>query len=119
MPALHIRNRNDLIEYVINHAPYKAIERALLEGEVENYGAFSTIVAERETSGWKIRVKSKTGKEWILIVLADGVVAVIDLVMWENWIGDHRLDNILYAGDHPEIYRKERDNEQTKELRTD
>ncbi|KKL96146.1 hypothetical protein LCGC14_1847450, partial [marine sediment metagenome] len=69
MPALHIRNRNDLIKYVTDHAPYKAIERALLEGEVENYGAFSSIFFTTRLSyagGWMLEVVSKSGKSWFL-----------------------------------------------------
>ena len=115
MPALHIRNRNDLIKYVVDHAPYKAIERALLEGEVENYGAFEEILAT-DFPGWIIKVKSKSGREWFLTISPKTEeVIVIKEVPWNGWMGNHRPENPLYAGDNPEIYRKEREDVKTEE----
>ncbi len=116
MPALHIRNRNDLIKYVTDNAPYKAIERALLEGEVENYGAFVHILYRKGLVGWIVKVTSKAGKTWLLAVpAANRPIGVISEVCWQHWTGGG-MTGILYTGDNPEIYRKEWDNVRNKSV---
>ena len=109
MPALRIRTRNDLIKYVTDHAPYRAIERALLEGEVENFGAFAKLKLY-SYPGWIIRVRSRACKVWLLAIDRDGKVSVIEEVMWKYWMGNYNPNNNLYAGDNPEQYKKEREN---------
>ena len=122
MPALHIRNRNDLIKYVTDHAPYRAVERALLEGQVENYGGFVHILFRKGLLGWVVKVTSKTGKIWLLAIpVANRPIGVINKVFWQYWIGDISSNNNLYTGDNPETYRKERENakRETEEQRSD
>ena len=115
MPALHIRTRNDLIKYVIDHAPYKAIERALLEGKVENFGAFAELYIN-SYPGWIIRVASRACKVWLLAIDQEGKINVIEEVVWGFWMGDMNPNRKLYAGDNPEQYRKERDNARDKSV---
>ena len=115
---LHIRTRNDLIKYVTDHAPWLAIQRALLNGKTENYGAFSSIYKSIDhPAGWVLRISSKTGKTWFLGVTPNnGAVTVILTVPWRYWIGIMNPDNNFHAGDNPEQYRKERDDDRNKSV---
>ncbi len=112
----HIRTRNDLINWLENNAPFKAIKRALQEGRVENLGAF-----ESETNyGWIVKIISKFDKIWhIRISPLSGLnfygTILIDCVPWEYWIGD-KSTNTLYRGDHPDRYKVLRDKDLQEEI---
>jgi hypothetical protein len=108
---MYIRTRNDLIKYLEQYAGWPCIRRAIIEGEVENYGAFNNC--------WIIKVISKFKKEWIIKInpLLDekffGTVLIKD-IPWSEWIGD-QSQNKLYQGDNPLLYKELRNNaRQTK-----
>ena len=115
----HIRTRNDLINWLENNAPSKAIRRALQEGRVENLGAFKN-AAFGSKSGWILEVISKHKTTWLVTIYAwhtvfKNFIRDINVVPWEYWVGD-KSENKLYQGDHPDIYKLLRDKELQKEV---
>lgn len=115
---MHIRTRNDLIGWLENNAPRRAIARAMQEGQVEVYGGFKRIPCTPCRDGWIVRVTSKFDFTWIVAIkpqLWEGYRAYIllDDVPWEFWIGDES-ENKLYRGDKPLQYKELRDARETK-----
>ncbi len=106
---MHIRNRNELIEYLELHAPSKAIARALQEGQVENLGAFKQILPVFQY-GFIVKVISRFNKTWYVAIYASNIhewrAQIIDTVPWNEWIGEF-IANKLYQGDNPEQYREQ------------
>lgn len=106
--AIHIRNRNDLIKWLEENAPTRAIRRSVLEGKVENLGAF-----DYSDFCWIVKVVSKFDKIWYIKVTSlpklnfNGTV-LLNKPNWQNWIGD-QYQNKLYRGDNPELYKELRD----------
>ncbi len=103
--AIHIRTRNNLIDWLGEHTFYRSIARAIQEGQVENLGAFDL----SSGPGWIIRVTSEFHKVWYIKItpcqkLGFYGVVLLDHIPWDNWIGD-KLDNKLYQGDKPEEYK--------------
>lgn len=111
--ATRIRTRNDLICWLENNAPRKAIARAVQEGQVENLGAFEG-VAPGFRPGWIVKVASRFKKVWyVAVILKDSCLygaLILDAVYWVLWCGD-QSDNKLYQGDNPLLYEKLRDEE--------
>ncbi len=106
---MHIRNRNELIEYLESHAPSKAIARALQEGRVENLGAFNQILLDFNR-GFIVKVISRFKKTWYVAIYASFLewkVQIIDTVPWNEWIGGFAA-NKLYQGDNPKQYEEKR-----------
>ena len=106
---MHIRTRNDLIKFLEENAPRRAIARALQEGQVENLGAFQPIPPS-PFSGWIVKVTSKFNKTWYIAVhvyyhSCIPTTRIIDVVPWEKWIG-HKSKNKLYMGDKPLQYKE-------------
>lgn len=101
---MHIHNRNDLINWLEKNAPYKAIARALQEGQVENLGAFSG----SNFTGWIVKVTSKFNRVWYVKIQpikefhTYGTVLIKE-VPWENWIG-FTMNTKLYKGDKHKEY---------------
>ena len=107
---MHIRNRNDLIEWLDNNAPQRAIARALQEGQVENLGAFEQ-VSPGSGPGWIVKVTSVHNKVWFVAIYHRQKFRcfVRDLEpCWKNWIGEF-AKNKLYQGDKPLEYKRLRD----------
>lgn len=108
---MHIRNRNELISWLENNAPFRAIARAIQEGQVENLGAFEAV----SIRGWVIKVTSKFNKIWYIKItplpkLNFYGTVLINAVPWEFWIGETYQDNKLYCGDNPKRYKELREN---------
>lgn len=106
---IHFHTRNDLLEFLEEHAPYRAICRAIAEGEAELYGYFEGSAFMPE--GWVVRIKSRFGKEWLVSVHLDNYrhkyyVTIIHSVIWCYWRGGK---SELFQGDHPERYQKLRE----------
>ena len=105
----HIRNRNDLINYILDHEPYKAIGRAIEEGDIENFGAFTSLVNFTKEHGWIVKITSKAKKTWYLAVVADtGQIWIVYNVSWGSWVGEMYYGN-LNRGDNPKIYKEKKD----------
>lgn len=112
----HIRNRNDLIEFLEGEITWPAVLRALLHKN-ELLGAFNRIIANSTIKpGWIIRVTSKTKRQWILGVVPglfitdDPVIWYLKEIPWKCWVGDVS-ENPLFQGDNPEKYKSLRDKE--------
>lgn len=106
---MHIRTRNDLIDWLENHAPRPAIARAMQEGQIENFGAFEKIPPSFNP-GWIVRVTSKFNTTWYIAIQEDFphrgfITRILDKVPWKNWIGEF-AKNKLYQGDDPRIYKE-------------
>ncbi len=117
---MHIRNRNDLIEWLESNAPRRAIARALQEGLVENLGAFEKVGASSQP-GWIVKVTSKFNKVWYVTVYYKQKFRCFIRELepcWKNWIGEY-AKNKLYQGDNPLQYKELRDARKTKERRSD
>ena len=111
---MHIRNRNDLIKWLENNAPSRAIARALQEGQVENLGAFEQIILGCQP-GWIVKVTSKFNKMWYVAVQPSGhgfKAFSYGIAPWNFWIGG-KTKNELYQGDNPERYKELRDEKRT------
>lgn len=104
----YIRNRNELIEWLEENIPIKAIVRALLEGEHEVLGAFREIPPGNEP-GWIVKITSAHRKVWYVVIQGDRVkhrytLRCIDSPPWQYWVGD-QSDNPMYRGDFLETYK--------------
>jgi len=116
---MHIRTRNDLINWLEKNAPTPSIKRALQEGSVENLGGFKSCIGKKP--GWIVKVTSKFKKIWYIsiyysIVCSSGLNSFIRPMNnydWKDWIGD-KSENKLYLGDNPLLYKELRDNAKTK-----
>ena len=98
--------RNNLLEWLEEHAPYRQIRRAVVEGEVELYGFFEYSVFMPE--GWVVRVKSRFGKEWFVSVYLNShtheyQAMVLHTVVWNYYKGG---GSELFRGDDPEKYEQ-------------
>lgn len=105
MKRFHIRN--NLLEWLEEHGPYRQIRRAVEEGEVELYGFFDGSVFMPE--GWALRIKSRFGQEWLVSVYLNPqsheyCSMVIHTVVWNYWNGS--ISEPLYQGDNPEKYER-------------
>lgn len=103
---VHFRTKNDLLEWLEEHAPYRQIRRAVVEGEVELYGFFEYSAFMPE--GWVVHVKSRFGKEWFVSVYLNPHTheyrtMVLHAVVWDYYKGGN---SELFAGDHPEKYER-------------
>ena len=104
----HFKTRNQLLEFLEEHGPYRMIRRAVVEGEVELYGYFEDSVFMPE--GWAVRVKSRFGKEWFVSVYLNSHTheyraMVMHTIVWDYWKGGN---SELFQGDHPEEYERKK-----------
>ncbi len=117
---MHIRNRNDLIKFLESNTPFKAIARAMQEGQIENLGAFEEVFPG-SFPGWIAKVTSKFNKTWYVAITASNhnfKAKIIDNVPWGYWIGEF-AENKLYQGDNPKLYKEKRNAWETEEYRSD
>ena len=103
----HFMDRNDLMLWLENNVPRKAIEYAMVDGKIELLGAFSSITAN-SNSGWIVKVTSKRGLSWNIAIVPSNTkhtyfAYTIKEVPWEYYMGGNRT---LFAGDHPEVYKE-------------
>ena len=101
----HFRCRDDLLDLAAGH-PRKAIQRAVLNDDIECLGFFLQFSEEDPRPGWGFLVTGIKGKEWIYIVVYKDrgfVYKNIDKyghIPWKYWDGKKGLKN----GDHPIVY---------------
>ena len=107
----HFRCRDDLLDLAVGH-PRKAIQRAVLNDDVECLGFFLQFSEEDPRPGWGFRVhgmkgKGMKGREWVYMVVYENrgfVYKSMDKtgqIPWEYWGGDGGLKD----GDKPFQYR--------------
>lgn len=109
---MHIRNRNELISWLENNAPSRAIARATQEGQVENLGAFEQVTGAAFQPGWIVKVTSRFKKTWYVAVttpVREFKAYIIDAVPWDKWVGEF-AQNTIYQGDNPALYKELREN---------
>ena len=104
----HIRNKNELLEWLEDNAPRKAIANAMLEGKVELLGAFHGSFGGVFNMGWIVKVTSKRGLSWDIVIIISrskpGYFAyTIKKIPWGSYVGGN---NPLFAGDNPEVYEE-------------
>lgn len=125
----HFTERKHLIKWIMENCTRRSVVRAMDEGAVEHLGAFKDIGPSPVSLGWIVRVKSYTGKTWLLEIVPTnahrfGIYITEchtpdDSPLWDHWVGDHHSDP-LYSGDYPIEYarlRNERRAEIAKENR--
>ena len=110
---MHIKTRNNLIEFLENNLPPNSVHLRALLNHNENLGGFSRI-GSSNSPGWIVRVKSKYGNIYYVVVIDQkfnytaGCIA--KTVPWRFWVGD-QSKNPLYCGDKPEEYKMLRSKE--------
>ncbi len=104
-------SRLELLAFVQKHIVYKKIRRALQEGTVENYGAFSIVVKDHQEPGWVVKITSVLNIDYYVGVVCEEryrLYLLEDGPDWEHWAGDG-CANELYHGDNPETYKQFKD----------
>ena len=112
-----IRTKSDLIAWLEEYGPNKAVQGALFEGRVELLGWFTPVPGSFKP-GWVLEITSKYGLKWIIVVSV-GITSklnayVIDKIEWENynpecWQNSDPDCGRLFAGDNPKKYKGLRD----------
>jgi len=113
--ATRIRTRNDLINWLENNAPRRAIARAIQEGQVENLGAFEEVAPDFQP-GWIVKVTSIHKTIWFVVIHIwhrEFKSFIRNDVPWEKWIGEF-ANNKLYQGDNSLQYKELRDEKSTE-----
>lgn len=96
-----LRNREDLISLVAQHAPSAACAKAINENRATVLGGFNPVEG---LPSYVVHVRSFHGREWIIAVLVDEGeqryrVRYLDQVPWELWIGNVEYKRPLIDGD--------------------
>lgn len=111
-----IRNRRQLIDWLIENAPARYLQRAVSEGQVEFLGWFESIPGSL-LPGWITRVTSPiTGRSWNVVVrksvtLPNKFVTWVAVeIRWSQW-NTRNSENPFIRGDRHEIYKRLRDND--------
>lgn len=104
---MHIRTREDLINWLEDNAGWPSIRRAMLEGTCENFGLFTI-----GTGRIIVKITSKFKKVWYIQIAEIKLSAlhtygtiIIEKVPWYNWAGG-QPGNKLYQGDNPKLYKE-------------
>lgn len=100
----HFQSRSSLLEYVENHSPTRAIQRAMVYGTVRLLGGFSPLPPS-STGGWIVEITSHHGKKWFIGVYPTkrgAVCKTLSQVPWKNYRGstNHKKGS-LEGGDDP------------------
>ena len=103
------RDKNDLMLWLENNVPRKAIEYAMVDGKIELLGAFKCVV-DSGNPCWIIKVTSKRGLSWNIVITPSifthkYYVYTVKKVPWKYWWGDS-FNKELFCGDRPEVYKK-------------
>ncbi len=109
---MHIRTRDNLIEFLENNLPTNGVHLRALLNHNENLGGFSQIFS-LTNSGWIVKIKSKYGNIYYVAVIDkyfNYAAVLLGDPPWEHWIGD-QSGNPLYLGDKPEEYKMLRNKE--------
>lgn len=111
-----IRNRRQLIDWLIKNAPARYLQRAVSEGQVEFLGWFESIPGS-SYPGWITRVTSHiTGRSWNIVVRRHPhrpdiyVTWVAEEIKWSEW-NTQNSENPFIRGDRHEIYKRLREND--------
>lgn len=114
---IHFQSKNNIINWLIQNCPRKAVVRALIDGKVEFLGGFRPIFPST-LPGWILKVTSIYGGEWNVAVLANDIkhcyeIRIIKSVPWKNWVGlkinirgESKFFDELFCGDNPERYER-------------
>lgn len=101
-----IRNKNDLLAWLEENAPRKAIANAMIDGTVELLGFFNPVPGS-SLAGWVIKITSKRKMSWNIIITIGTLglpiyhAYTIETVQWENYVGGKTP---LFVGDNPISY---------------
>ena len=115
-----LRTRNDIMEWLEEHAPYPSIKRAVVEGTTELLGVFDKITSKNGRMAWIIKVTSKHNRVWYVAIIPDGFhhcfrCRETSEPSWEYWMGDIVNGGLgesgppLYVGDNPKQYKELKD----------
>lgn len=104
-----ISTRDDLLEYIREHAPSSAVRRAIDDGKYEVLGAFAAL-PPHTMPGFIVKVTSKHGRVWPVAVAVNEVkhryeVYILDTIPWSLYDGGERA---IYCGDHPNTSARKR-----------
>lgn len=110
----HFRNRDDLVAWLEVQPLRKTINRALQEGTAEVVGGFY-LIPPILLPGWIVRITSVYKRIWNVAIVPDPElkkyrIHIIENIPWRHWAGGDAQSS-LYAGDHPEEYRRLKDAE--------
>lgn len=114
---IHLRSKEDIIDWLMDNCPRPAIERALVDGRVEFLGGFKPIPPST-LPGWILKVTSLHDKQWNVAVLANDIkhcyeIRIIIFIPWKNWVGTYSWNGEfrpdLFSGDNPKLYKELRD----------
>ena len=88
----HLTSRHDLIAWLVEHAPNKAVQRAINHGKTTHHGLFK--------GGWVVSAEYH-GQTWIVGVRPMGfpprlVCGLLRTVPWSEYVGG---DGVLAGGD--------------------
>jgi len=101
-----IDTRAELINYIHDHIPQRAIKRACHNGTVKVLGGFSSI-SPSTRPGWIVAVTSIYDRTWLVAVTSDDHNHVfrtwtVEWIPWKYYIGRvDRGEYSIYDGDNP------------------
>lgn len=103
----YIRTRNDLIKWLEENAPRKAIGFAMTDGEIELLGVFSPVPGNCGI-GWIVKVTSKHGLSWNVVITINKYIHkyyayTIKTILWKDYSGGGVP---IFAGDDPDVYKE-------------
>ena len=95
-------NKNQLLNWLDNHAPTKSAQRALVSGlPIVILGGFKPL-PNSNSPGWIVLANSKAGREYYIAIAVnnfrDPRAYLIDYIDWASYCGD-KSEHLLYRGD--------------------
>lgn len=105
MNPIRFKTRHDLISYIAENPPRRAVARAIIEGSVRVLGGFQIIPPSLDP-GWIVSIMSKHNRVWHVVVSVNEIthryrVWIIDKVPWAEWSGTLGRNHPVYDGDEP------------------
>ena len=96
-------NKNELLNWLDQHAPTKSVQRALSSGQpITILGGFKPL-PNSNSPGWIVLANSKAGREYYIAIAVnnfrDPRAYLIDYIDWASYTGG---THPLYKGDIPE-----------------
>ena len=109
---IRIRTKDNLIKWLVDNCPRRAVVRSILQHGVECLGGFS-VIPPSTRSGWIVRTTSSFGKTWIVAILVYDSppkygIRILKDIPWQYYIGDI-AEQEIYKGDNPLLYKQLRD----------
>ena len=102
-----IETRTELVNYVHDNIPQRAIKRACHNGTIRVLGGFR-LISPSTRPGWIVSITSVHGKTWLVAVTSDDYnhvfrTWIVGLIPWQYYIGlTDRGEYSIYDGDNPE-----------------